>query len=139
MNVQRIYNQKFYIKKQMIKLDNDVRNIQAAALAGTRKTSLIDIKMLAKRVYNLGTKVERITLDAIKYGAGSKTIDDLRDLANIMEFYSLNLYENAKKLWYTSEIPHFLIFKTVLDPASALEEQAEAVREMNLILGETDA
>jgi len=139
MNVQRIYNQKFYIKKQMIKLDNDVRNIQAAALAGTRKTSLIDIKMLAKRVYNLGTKVERITLDAIKYGAGSKTIDDLRDLANIMEFYSLNLYENAKKLWYTSEIPHFLIFKIVLDPASALEEQAEAVREMNLILGETDA
>lgn len=135
MNVQRIYNQKFYMKKQMVKLDNDVRNIQAAALAGTRKASLIDIKMLAKRVYNLGTKVERVTLDAIKYGAGSKTVDDLRDLANILEFYSINLYENAKKLWYTNEIPHFLIFKTVLDPASDLEAQAEAVREMNLVLG----
>ncbi|MEE8115073.1 MAG: hypothetical protein V3T23_12060 [Nitrososphaerales archaeon] len=139
MNVQRIYNQKFYVKKQMKKVDEDVRNIQAAALAGTRKASLIDIKQLAKRVYNLGAKVERITLDAIKYGAGTKTIDDLRDLANILEFYSVNLYENAKKLWYTNEIPHFLIFKTVLDPASDLEAQAEAVREMNLVLGDGDA
>ena len=34
MNIQRIYNQKFYIKKQMAKVDEDVRNIQAAALAG---------------------------------------------------------------------------------------------------------
>ena len=134
MNVQRIYNQKFYIKYQMKKVDIDVRNIQAAALAGTRKASLIDIKQIAKRVYNLGTKVERTTLDAIKYGAGPKTIDDLRDLANTLEFYSLNLYENAKKLWYTNEIPHFLIFRTVLDPASDLEEQAEAIRAMNLVL-----
>lgn len=134
MNVQRIYNQKFYIKKQMKKLDEDVRNIQAAALAGTRKASLIDIKALAKRVFNIGTKVERVTLDAIKYGAGTRTIDDLRDLANILEFYSLNLYENAKKLWYQTDIPHFLIFKTVLDPASDLEAQADAVREMDLVL-----
>lgn len=139
MNIQRIYNQKFYIKKQMKRVDEDVRNIQAAALAGTRKASLIDIKQIAKRVYNLGAKVERTTLDAIKYGAGTKTIDDLRDLANILEFYSVNLYENAKKLWYTNEIPHFLLFKTVLDPASDLEEQAAAVREMNLILGDEDA
>jgi hypothetical protein len=79
-----------------------------------------------------------VTLDAIKYGGGTATIDDLRDLANILEFYSLSLYENAKKLWYTNEIPHFLIFKTVLDPASDLEEQADAVRAMDLALGIDD-
>ncbi len=122
----------------MKRLDEDVRNIQADAISGARQTSLIVIKQLAKRVFNLGTKVERVTLDAIKYGAGTTTIDDLRDLANILEFYSLSLYENAKKLWYTSEIPHFLIFKTVLDPASDLEEQAEGVRAMNLALGVDD-
>lgn len=134
MNVQRIYNQKCYIKKQMRKLDTDVRNIQAAALAGTRRASLIDIKALAQRVYNIGTKVERVTLNAIKYGAGPRTIDDLRDLANLLEFYSEQLYNNAKKLWYQDEIPHFLRFKTVLDPASDLEAQAEAVRELDLVL-----
>jgi len=138
LNIQRIYNQKHYIKRQMKKVDEDIRNVQAAAIAGTRKTSLIEVKNLAKRVYNLGSRVEAVTLDAIKYGAGAKTIDDLRDLANILEFYSITLYENAKKLWYTNEIPNFLVFKTVLDPASDLEEQAEAVRQMNLVLDGED-
>lgn len=134
MNLQRIYNQKFYIKKQMRKLDESIREVQAGALAGTKKVSLLELKNLAKRVYNLGTKVEQTTYDAVRFGAGPQTIDDLRDLANILEFYSLQLYDNAKKLWYTDEIPHFLIFKTVLDPAGDLEEQAEAVRKLNLVL-----
>ena len=59
-------------------------------------------------------------------------------MANILEFHSLSVYETAKKRWYTSEIPHFLIVKTGLDPASDLEEQAEGVRAMNLALGVDD-
>jgi len=131
---QRVYNSKFYIKKQMRRIDNQVRDIQAAAIAGTRKTTLIEVKMLAKRVYALGTKIERTTLKAVKCGAAQRTIDDLRDLATMMEYYSDTLYDNAKKLWYTDAIPHFPLFKTVLDPVSDLQEQATAIREMDLVL-----
>jgi hypothetical protein len=136
--MQDIYNVKHRVKAQLKKIDAELRTIQAGAIAGVQDVSLVQVKQLAKKVYNLGEKVERATLAAVKKGATDATINDLRDMANILEFYSLQLYENAKKLWYTNEIPHFLIFKTVLDPASDLSDQAASVRELDLILEDDD-